>query len=120
VTSHSLLLNLPLAVALIVLALWGATHLHIQAAGPPKKKRRSAAELAQEGGGEAPARAVPPTPFASLPDGIPGSASKAGRKWREQVASPVVESAWETLCGSIIQEVGSEVTSCGGLVVEKK
>jgi hypothetical protein len=88
-----------------VLALWCAAHLEIQAAGGPNKKRRSTAEASLEEG-VLPSRNVPATPFASLPEGIPGGASKGGRKWREQVASPVVESAWETLCGSIIQEVG--------------
>ncbi len=30
-----------------------------------------------------------------------------GNKWRERVQAPVVELAWETLCGSILQEVRS-------------
>ena len=39
---------------------------------------------------------------ASVP---PPLSNKSDNKWREQVGSPVVEHAWETLCGSIIQEV---------------
>jgi hypothetical protein len=31
---------------------------------------------------------------------------KADARWREKVRAPLVEHAWETLCGSIIQEVG--------------
>ena len=39
----------------------------------------------------------------------PGSAAgtqKADARWRDKVRAPLVEHAWETLCGSIIQEVG--------------
>lgn len=38
----------------------------------------------------------------------PGSAAgtqKADARWRDKVRAPLVEHAWETLCGSIIQEV---------------
>jgi hypothetical protein len=41
--------------------------------------------------------AVPPPPF-SQPD------PKVNYRWRENVRSTVVEHAWETLCGSIVQE----------------
>ena len=37
----------------------------------------------------------------------PAPSSKPDNRWREQVGSPVVEHAWETLCGSIIQEVSA-------------
>jgi hypothetical protein len=46
----------------------------------------------------------PDSPHFTLPL-PPTPANKSGDKWREQVGSPVVEDAWETLCGSIIQEV---------------
>ena len=103
VTSHSLLLNIPIAAALIVLAIWLATHFQIEPATTQKKKWRSQKENAQEGRHTT----ILPTPFAPLPEGVPGSSSKSGRNWREQVASPLVENAWETLCGSILQEVDS-------------
>lgn len=101
VTSHSLLLNLPIAMALIVLAIWLATHFQIEPATPQKKKRRGNGLEGQEGQ----QGRTPPTPFASILDSLAGAASKSGKSWRDQVGSPVVESAWETLCGSILQEV---------------
>ena len=101
VTSHSLLLNLPIAVALIVLAIWTATQFQIEPANPQKKKRRGSVESSHA----SQQKPVPPTPFASVLEGLPSGAAKPGKSWREQVGSAVVESAWETLCGSILQEV---------------
>lgn len=37
----------------------------------------------------------------------PGTSVRADQRWREAVASPVVEAAWETLCGSMVQEACS-------------
>lgn len=100
-TSTNLLFNLPVAVGLIVLAVWVATHFQIEPAEPQKKKRRGQSRDSQENVRSS----VPPTPFASLLEGLSGKAAKPGKSWREQVKSPVVENAWETLCGSILQEV---------------
>ena len=101
VTSTNLLFNLPVATGLIVLAVWVATHFQIEPAESQKKKRRGQSRDSQENV----TSSVPPTPFASILGGLPGKASKPGKSWREEVQSPVVESAWETLCGSILQEV---------------
>ena len=84
-----------------MLAVWVATHFQIEPADPQKKKRRGQSRDSQENVRSS----VPPTPFASILEGLPGKASKPGKSWREQVQSAVVESAWETLCGSILQEV---------------
>ncbi len=35
----------------------------------------------------------------------PPTAKQDGTRWRDKVRAPVVEQAWETLCGSILQEV---------------
>ena len=40
------------------------------------------------------------------PPGSAAGAQKADARWRDKVRAPLVEHAWETLCGSIIQEVG--------------
>ena len=40
----------------------------------------------------------------ALSSGLTGHRAD-GSKWRERVQAPVVELAWETLCGSILQEV---------------
>ena len=107
VTSTNLLFNLPVAIGLIVLAIWVATHFQIELAELQKKKRRGQARDSQENVRSS----VPPTPFASLLDGLPGKAAKGAKSWREQVKSPVVESAWEILCGSILQEVAADQLS---------
>lgn len=101
VTSHSLLINLPIAAFLIVLALWVATHFQIEPVTPQKPRRRGGvveAHGSQHG-------RVPATPFAAVLEGLAEAGTKAGKSWQEQVGSGVVESAWETLCGSILQEV---------------
>ena len=36
---------------------------------------------------------------------VPPSGNKPEGKWKEQVNSPIVVQAWETLSGSIVQEV---------------
>ena len=63
--------------------------------------RRRGRKWSDDGACESPkfTAPVPPSPTA-----------KPDTRWREQVGSTVVEHAWETLCGSIIQEVGGVCT----------
>ena len=97
-TSGRFWLNLPLAaVAVGALCLaWS----HVSAAAAPGDGRAAASHggswrqrrSASGGGGWEPAPA----------------AKQDGSRWRDKVRAPVVEQAWETLCGSILQEVRAQ------------
>ena len=90
-TSKQAWVNLPVAVLVIGAVCWLVMQLDIQpVAAKPRRRRGYGAE---EGGDDA----------YQIPAAQPGA--KPEVKWRDQVRSPVVEHAWETLCGSIIQEV---------------
>ena len=96
-TSKLLWLNIPIAFVVIFGIYWLSSLVDIRAksnAYPSLRKRLN--RFSEESNPDSPhfTLPVPPTP-----------ANKSGDKWREQVGSPVVEHAWETLCGSIIQEV---------------
>lgn len=90
-TSKSLLLNLPLAIVSVLSGLWLLANLQPEPAKPQRRSRDAAPE------GET-STILPPPPE-------PASSSQKPSKWRDRVGSGVVESAWETLCGSILQEV---------------
>lgn len=82
-------LNLPLAGAAVVGVRWLSLRVEERVradSGAEQRRRRG------RGGGRQPL----PAPLA--PSGKPDT------WWRQQVGSPVVERAWETLCGSIVQE----------------
>ena len=96
-TSKLLWLNIPIAFVAVFGIYWLSSLVDIRAksnAYPSLRKRIN--RFSEESNPDSPhfTLLVPPT-----------SANKSGDKWREQVGSPVVEHAWETLCGSIIQEV---------------
>ena len=96
-TSKLLWLNIPIAFMVVFGIYWLSSLVDIRAksnAYPSLRKRLN--RFSEESNPDSPhfTLPVPPTP-----------ANKSGDKWREQVGSPVVEHAWETLCGSIIQEV---------------
>lgn len=100
-TSNSLWLNFPLAVAAVAGLYWLSLQVDIRAhANGSSTAARLRGRKWSEDGCETPhfTAPVPPAP-----------SSKPDNRWREQVGSPVVEHAWETLCGSIIQEVTQPV-----------
>lgn len=103
-TSTSTLGNLPLALVLLV-----AARLLLAAQGPPGKDGRLGVRRRErDEAGEEPQRAVQFAALAST------SSSVRSDRWREYVRSPVVEHAWETFCGSIVQQVGA---AAGGFVL---
>ena len=96
-TSKLLWLNIPTAIAVVLGLHWLSSLVDIRAKhnGHPARRRRFS-RFSEESGPDSPSFALP------VP---PPQANKSGDKWREQVGSPLVEHAWETLCGSIVQEV---------------
>lgn len=93
-TSGSLWLNVP-AAALVVGALtWvsfgGGVDKQMQMSGSWRTRR-----FDSQG-----------APRDYKPPGSAAGVQKADARWRDKVRAPLVEHAWETLCGSIIQEVG--------------
>ena len=98
-TSRSLWLNLPTALIVIFSAVWACSHFNIELSGSQKSRRQG---LTIDQDQQTKSDGVPQSPFESIFGRL---TSKAGKHWREDVKSPVVEEAWETLCGSIIQEV---------------
>lgn len=89
-TSQYMWANLPIAVALVAVGTWIFLHVDIQAKNLPGKAGRRRGLFAGMGE-DAPS------------SGLTGHRAD-GNKWRERVQAPVVELAWETLCGSILQE----------------
>ncbi len=89
-TSKSFWLNLPLAGLLVASAYWLFVQVSDRAKDQAKPRHVKAADSA-------------PVNFA-FPV-APPSGNKAEGKWKEQVNSPMVVQAWETLSGSIVQEV---------------
>ena len=88
---------MPLALAAVAGLYWLSLQVEIRARSIGtsafyRRGRKESEEFGSEGA----------TYTASVP---PPASNKSDTKWREQVGSPVVEHAWETLCGSIIQEV---------------
>lgn len=102
--SNSLWLNLPLAACAVVGVRWLSLQVDVRARADSlaaQRRRRSKGAMRQ------------PLPAPLAPSGKPDS------WWRQQVGSPVVERAWETLCGSIVQEARSpppsrDTFACGG------
>jgi len=96
-TSKLLWLNIPFACLVVFGLHWLSSLVDIRAKqnGYPSLQKRFNC-FSEESSPELPSFTlpVPPTP-----------SNKSGDKWREQVGSPLVEHAWETLCGSIVQEV---------------
>jgi hypothetical protein len=96
-TSSSCWANLPFALLALLALRWllvqadTARRLSMLGHGRERRLRADAAN-------DAPPRAVQ---FAAQP----GSSSSRPDSWRDYVKSPVVEHAWESLCGSIVQEV---------------
>ncbi len=101
-TSKLLWLNIPIAVAVVLGLHWlsGLVDIRAKHNGHSARKRRFS-RFSEESSPDSPTFALP------VP---PPPANKSGDKWREQVGSPLVEHAWETLCGSIIQEVTVDAT----------
>jgi hypothetical protein len=100
-TSASLWVNFPLALGFVGGLYWLSLQVDIRArsgSAPQPALRRRGRKWSDDGACESPkfTAPVPPSP-----------STKPDNRWREQVGSPVVEHAWETLCGSIIQEVCS-------------
>lgn len=87
-TSKSFWLNIPLAGFLIASGYWLFVQVSDKAAEQAKPKALKHAEPAA-------AFAFPTAP---------PSGNKSEGKWKEQVNSPMVVQAWETLSGSIVQE----------------
>lgn len=93
--SNSLWLNLPLAACAVVGVRWLSLQVDVRARADSlaaQRRRRSKGVVRQ------------PLPAPLAPSGKPDS------WWRQQVGSPVVERAWETLCGSIVQEARSPLS----------
>ena len=88
-TSKSFWLNIPVAGFLIASGYWLFVQVSDKAAEQAKPKAHKHAEPAA-------AFAFPTAP---------PSGNKSEGKWKEQVNSPMVVQAWETLSGSIVQEV---------------
>ena len=105
-TSGRLLCNVPLALLMVAGLRWLALNIDVRyrgTEGPRKdwrrrKQQRGGGGSSQQGSGE-------------------GSAPHKEGRWREKVRAPVVEHAWEMLCGSIIQQVRASLRT-PGLVVE--
>lgn len=96
-TSKSLWFNIPLALTAVAALYWLSLQVDIRA-----RKNGAAAYLRRRGRKES--EDYGPN-AATYTASVPPPSNKSDNKWREQVGSPVVEHAWETLCGSIIQEV---------------
>ena len=96
-TSKLLWLNIPIAIAVVLGLHWLSSLVDIRAKhnGHPARRRRFS-RFSEDSSPDSPSFRLP------VP---PPQANKSGDKWREQVGSPLVEHAWETLCGSIVQEV---------------
>ena len=98
-TSSSCVLNLPLALLVVAALLYARAEQQRRRseAGSGTRSRkgdlRGEPEAAEAGKGRAGAGG-PTSAAAANPD-----------RWRQQVQSTVVAAAWETLCGSIVQEV---------------
>ncbi len=88
-TSKSFWLNLPLAALLVGSAYWLFFQVNDRAKEQSKPKRAKSIDAAAD--------------FAF--PAAPPSGNKPEGKWKEQVNSPMVVEAWETLSGSIVQEV---------------
>ena len=88
--SHSVVCNLPLALAAVIAVRW--LLLRTEERCRAQAARRHLRDTVDAVPG------VPPAALASQPP-PPGPS----RNWRGLVQSPVVEHAWETLCGSIVQ-----------------
>ena len=95
-TSKLLWLNMPVAAAAVLGLHWLSSLVDIRAKHNGHPARKGRFSFSEESSPDSPSFALPVPP---LP------ANKSGDKWREQVGSPLVEHAWETLCGSIVQEV---------------
>ncbi|CAL8462775.1 g2308 [Coccomyxa elongata] len=95
-TSKCLWLNIPLALATVAGLYWLSLQVDIRARsiGGSAFQKRGRKQSEEDMADAASFTASVPPPVSN----------KSDNKWREQVASPVVEHAWETLCGSIIQE----------------
>ncbi|KAK9807024.1 hypothetical protein WJX72_010915 [[Myrmecia] bisecta] len=92
-TSAYIWLNLPIAILLIGGLRWVLVQLDIRtrkAAATAKDTAKKQQQQLLEEHSPAPHRTQ--------------SSAKPDNRWREQVSAPVVEHAWETLCGSILQE----------------
>ncbi len=94
-TSSHLWLNIPISVAVVAALAWAILCRDGGDARPSSSNWRS--RRASGAGGDW-----------KLPGGGP---QKPDARWRDKVKAPLVEHAWETLCGSIIQEV-SDTGSC--------
>ena len=94
-TSGRLLFNVPLALAMVAGLRWLALNVDVRyrgSEGPRKDWRR---RKHHHGGGGSNSQ--------QGSSGEGAAPHKEGR-WREKVRAPVVEHAWEMLCGSIIQQ----------------
>lgn len=96
-TSKCLWINIPVALVAMAGLYWLSAQVEI-------RSRKRGRHGLHRGHGKASEEEDPGTPsYTPLTPPVPSS--KTDNKWREQVGSSVVEHAWETLCGSIIQEV---------------
>jgi len=92
-TSGRLLFNVPLALLMVAGLRWLALNVDVRyrgSEGPRKdwrrRKQHHSGSNSQQGSGSE------------------GAAPHKEGRWREKVRAPVVEHAWEMLCGSIIQQ----------------
>ena len=101
-TSKLLWLNIPLALLVVFGLHWLSSLVDIRAKQNSSHSFKRRFNRFSEDSSPGSPHHNPPVP--------PAPSSKSGDKWREQVGSPLVEHAWETLCGSIVQEVAPSLS----------
>jgi hypothetical protein len=114
-TSAYIWCNLPVALVAVLGLRWLHLNTDIRFRGGAAAFRRApaAGERLRAAGGErqsAPGALAEP----AWPPVPPAAAAKSDGRWRDAVRAPLVEHAWETLCGSIVQEVRSRSTAAAG------